>query len=134
MAPQSYKLVITHAHEISLWTILSRLLHSRATHLGGMNGDVQSDLATLAFKNGEQFEYFHSRILRLQHEIMLFREIVSPTRLLFHYMKALKNSEKLRYFIANRMTDIITLLDNNGKCAVYTGGYINGIYRYIDII
>ena len=52
MAPQAYKLVSTHAHDISGWTIFSRLLHSRAPQLGGMNGDVQSDLATLTFKNG----------------------------------------------------------------------------------
>ena len=48
-----------------------------------MNGDVQSDLSTLAFKDGEQLEDFHSRILRIQQEIMLSGEIVSPTRLLF---------------------------------------------------
>ena len=60
-----------------------------------MNGDVQSDLATLAFRNGEQLEYFHSRILRLQQEIMLSGEIVSPTRLLLQYMKVLTKSEKL---------------------------------------
>ena len=66
MAPQAYKVVSTHAHEISVWTIISRLLHSRAPHLIGMNGDVQSDLSTLAFRNGEQLEDFHIRILRLQ--------------------------------------------------------------------
>ena len=93
-----------------------------------MNGDVQSDLATLAFKNGEQLEDFHSRILRLQQEIMLSGEIVSPTRLLFQYMKALTKSEKLRAFIAPKMTDLITLLDDNGKYDVYTGGDIHGIY------
>ena len=70
MTPQAYEVVSTHAHDISGWTILSRLLHSLASHLGGMNDDIQSDLATLAFKNGEQFEAFHSRILRLQQEIM----------------------------------------------------------------
>ena len=86
MAPQSYKMFSTHAYEISGWNILSRILHSRDPHLGGMNGDVQSDLATLAFKNGEQLEYFHSRILRIQQEIMLSGEIVSPTILLFQYM------------------------------------------------
>ena len=53
MAPQAYKIVSTHAHETSGWIILSRLLHSCAPHIGGMNGDVQSDLATLAFRNGE---------------------------------------------------------------------------------
>ena len=72
MAPQAYKVVSTHAHEISGWTILSRLLHSRAPHIGGINGDVQSDLSTLAFKNGEQLEDFHSRIIRLQQEIMIY--------------------------------------------------------------
>ena len=57
-----------------------------------MNGDVQSDLATLAFRNGEKLEDYHSRILRLQQEIMLSGEIVSPTRLLLQYMKALTKS------------------------------------------
>ena len=62
---------------------------------------------------------------------MLSGEIISPTRLLFHYIKALTKSEKLRAFIAPNMTDIITFLDNNGKSAVYTGGDIHGIYRYL---
>ena len=66
MVPRAYKVVSTHSHEISGWTILSRLLHSHAPHLVGMNGDVQSDIAILAFRNGEQLEDFHSRILRLQ--------------------------------------------------------------------
>ena len=52
MAPQAKKFVSTHANEISGWTILSIFIHLRAPHLGGMNGDVQSDLATLDFKNG----------------------------------------------------------------------------------
>ena len=83
MSPQAYKFVSTHAHDISGWTILSRLLHSRDPHLGGMKGDLQSDISTLEFRNGEQLEYFHVRILRLQQEIMLSGEIVSSTRLLF---------------------------------------------------
>ena len=58
MAPQSYKVVSTHDHEISGWTILSILLHSRAPHLGGMNCNVQSDIATLAFNNGEKLKIF----------------------------------------------------------------------------
>ena len=33
-----------------------------------------------------------------------------------------------------KMTDIITLLDNNGKYAVYTGRKIHGIYLYPEII
>ena len=51
MTPQAYKAVNTHAHEISGWKFLSRLIHVRATHIGGVNGDVQSDLATMAFIN-----------------------------------------------------------------------------------
>ena len=65
---------------------------------------------------------------------MLSGEIVSPTRLLFHYIKALKKSEKLRAFIAPKMTDLITFFDNNGKYDVYTGAEINGIYRYLEKI
>ena len=53
-----------------------------------MNVNVQSDLATLAFRNGEKIEDFYSRIIRLQQEIMLSGEIVSPNRLLIQYMKA----------------------------------------------
>ena len=131
MSNQAYTFVSNHAHEISGCTILSRLLHSRAPQLGGMNADVQYDLATLAFKNGEQLKDFHIRILRLQQEIMITGEIVSPTRLLFQYMKALTNSEKLRAFIAPKITYIITLLDKEGKSAVYIGGDINGIYHYL---
>ena len=71
MAPQDYKVVSTHAHEIPGWTILSRLFHLHASHLGGINGDVQSDLSTLEFKNVEQLEDLHSSIIRLQQDIML---------------------------------------------------------------
>ena len=96
MTPQAYKIVSTHAHEISGWTILSIILHSREPHIGGTNGDVRSDLATLAFKNGEQLEDFHSRILKLQQENMLSGEIVSPTRLLLQYMKSLKKGPETK--------------------------------------
>ena len=89
MVPQAYMVVSTHANEISGWTIMSRILYSRAPNLGGMNGDVQSDLATMTFKNGEKLEDFHSIILRIQQEIIFFGETISPTRLLFQYMKAL---------------------------------------------
>ena len=51
MEHQTYKVVSTHDYEISGWTILSRLLHSCAPHIGGMNEDVQYDLSTLAFNN-----------------------------------------------------------------------------------
>ena len=122
MAPQACKVSSTNAHEILGGTILSRLIHSRAPHLGGMNSDVKSDLANLAFSNGEQLEDFHSRILRLQQEIMLSGEIVSPNRLIFQYMKALSNSDRLKAFIAPKMTNFITFLDNNGKSAVYNAG------------
>ena len=56
------------------------------------------------------------------------------TILLFQYMNALTKSEKLRAFIAPKMTYPITFLDKNGKSAVFTGGYIHGIYRYLVMI
>ena len=95
MAPKAYKVVNTYAHEISGWKIISRIIHSSAPHIGGVNGDVQSYLATLEFKNGEQLEIFHIRILRLQQEIILSGENLSPTRLIFKYTKACSNSEKI---------------------------------------
>ena len=71
MEHQAYKVVSTHAHEISGWKILSRPLHSSAPNLGGMNIDVKSGLANMEFNNGEQLEYFHSIIFRLEQEIVL---------------------------------------------------------------
>ena len=71
MEPQAYKVVNTHAHEISGWTILSRIIHARTPNIGGINGDVHPELATLVFKNGKQLEEFHNIILRLQQEINL---------------------------------------------------------------
>ena len=47
-------------------------------HIGGMNGNIQSDITTLAFKNREQFEYFHIIILRLKQKFNLHGETVSP--------------------------------------------------------
>ena len=134
MEPQAYKIVSTRAREISVCSLLSRLIHSRAPFLGGMNGDVNSDLSTLAFNNGEQLEYFHSIIIRLQQEIIFSGETVSPTRLLFWYIKALSKSDKLKSFIAPNMTYLIIFLDNNGKSDVYTGVNINIIYHYLEII
>ena len=40
--PQAYKVVTTHAHEIPGWKILSRRIHARTPHIGGINGDFQS--------------------------------------------------------------------------------------------
>ena len=65
---------------------------------------------------------------------MLSGEIVSSTRLLFQYMEALTKSDKLKAFIAPNMTDLITLLDKSGKFAIYDGGDIHGIYRYIEMV
>ena len=99
-----------------------------------MNGDVQYDLSTLTLNNGEKLEYFHGRIIRLQQESILSGEIFSPARLLFQYMKAFSNSDKLRDFVEPKMTYPITFLDNNGKYSVYIGGDIHVIHSYLDII
>ena len=103
-------------------------------NIGRMTSDVQSDLATLAYKNREKLEDFCSRIPILKQEIILSGETLSHTRLLFQYIKALSKSEKLKQFIAPKITDTITFLDNNGKYAVYIGVNIHGIYRYLEII
>ena len=49
-------------------------------------------------------------------------------------MKAFPKSDKLRAFIAPKMTDLITFLENNVKSAVYIGGDIHGIYRYLEMV
>ena len=58
---------------------------------------------------------------------MLSEESVFPTRILFQYMKAFSKSDKLRFLIAPKMTDLITFLYNNGKSSVYTVEDIHGI-------
>ena len=65
---------------------------------------------------------------------MLSGEIVSPNRLIFQYMKVFTKSEKLKEFIASKMSDLITFLDKNGKSDVYDGGVINVIYSFLDMI
>ena len=99
-----------------------------------MNGYVWSYLATLSFKNWEQLEYLHGIILRIQQEIILFVETVSPTRLLFQYMKEFSKSGKLKSSIAPKMIDLIAFLGNTEKSSVYTGGDIHWIYCYLDMI
>ena len=49
-------------------------------------------------------------------------------------MKAFSKINKLKAFIAPKMIDIITFLYNNVISTVYTGGNINGIYRYLEMI
>ena len=77
---------------------------------------------------------FHSRILRLQQEIIISGETLSLTRLLFQYIKVLSKSDKIKSFIAHKMTDLITFLDNNGKSAVYAGVNIHRLYHYSEMI
>ena len=74
-----------------------------------MNGDVKSNLPTLAFNNVEQLEYFHIIILRLQQETNLYVETVSPEIILVHYMKSLSNRDKYKAFISLKMTGLTTL-------------------------
>ena len=57
-----------------------------------------------------------------------------PTRLIFQYMKEFSKSDKLRAFIAPKMTALTTLFDKNIKYAVYTGEDIHGIYCYLEMI
>ena len=102
MAPQDYKVVNTHAHEISGWTIISRLLYLHAPNIRGMNGDFQSDLATLT-KNGEQLEDFHIIIIRLQKEIIFYGETVYHTRLLFEDTKEFSKSENSNHSLQPRL-------------------------------
>ena len=52
MTSQPYKVVTTHYHELSVWTIITIILHALEPHLGGTNGDVQSELSTPDFKQG----------------------------------------------------------------------------------
>ena len=134
MAPQDYKVINTHAHEISVWKILSIIIHVRAPNLQGMNGDVQSDLSTLELNNEELLEYIYSRTLILQKEIILYGETAYHIRPILQYMKVLQNSDKLKEIIAPNMTDLITFLDKNVKLDIYTGGDIFELYCYLEII
>ena len=73
-------------------------------------------------------------MLKLQQEIILSGETVSSTTTLFQYMREFSNRNKIKALFELNMTDIITLLENNGKLDVYTGGNIHGLYYYLDMI
>ena len=49
-------------------------------------------------------------------------------------MNSFSNIDKLRAFVAPKITDLTTPLDNNRKSDLYKGGDIYGIYRYLEII
>ena len=66
--------------------------------------------------------------------MILYVETISPTRLNLQYTKAFSKRDKLKEFIALKMTDIITFLERNGKLAIYTGGNTHDIYSYIEMI
>ena len=85
MAPQAYKVLNTHAHEISGCTIVSILIHSRAPHIGGMSGYVQSDLSTLTLQNREklvdfiaELSYFNRKLSSLE-KLYLLQDFSSST-------------------------------------------------------
>ena len=69
-----------------------------------------------------------------KQEIILSRKIVYPTRLLSHCKKDFLKRNKIKVFVAPKMTYIITFLDNNVKLAVHTAENIHGIYPYIKMI
>ena len=75
MAPQAYKVFNTHAQEISGRTTISRLLHARGSHLMGMNGDVQSYIATIPLNNGEKIEHFTSEFLEFNRKLPSLEKI-----------------------------------------------------------
>ena len=133
METQAYKVVNTYAHEISVWTILSILLHSHAPHLGGMNGGVKSDLTNLAFKNEEQLECFSLYNYHTSTGNYPIWKTFSPNIFIFRYMKTFSKSDKIKAFIASIMSYLIRSLGNNRKLSVKTGGVINGLYRYLNI-
>ena len=49
-------------------------------------------------------------------------------------MKEFSNINKLKSFIAPKMTYLIAFIENNEKLAVYTGGNICGLYHYLEMI
>ena len=49
-------------------------------------------------------------------------------------MKEFSKSNKLKALISPKMIDLVTFIDNNVKCVVYTGGNILGLYFYLEMI
>ena len=95
-----------------------------------MKGYVYYDLSKLAFNAVEQIKDFHSRIIRIQQYTILLVETVYPTRLLYQYIKALSKSDKLKVFIASKMTYLLTFLDNKNNVYIYKWWKIHGLKEY----
>ena len=49
-------------------------------------------------------------------------------------MRSFSKSDKVKAFIAPKMTYLITFLDKNVISDVYTGVNIHGLYRYLEMI
>ena len=100
MAPQPCKIFSTRAREILGCTISYRLIHSRALHIGGINGDSQSGLATLLLNNGEQLEFFKAEFSDFNRKfpsldkMYLLQDFSSI--ILSHYQRATKSKHALR--------------------------------------
>ena len=86
MSTQAWKVFTTHAHEISGYKIISRIIHARDPHLGVMNVDIQSDIVTLELKNVEQIEVLITQFsgidkkLNSLEKLYLLKDFYSSTR------------------------------------------------------
>ena len=49
-------------------------------------------------------------------------------------MISLSESDKLKEFVAPKITDLITFLDHHSKIAICTGENIHDLYNYLDMI
>ena len=49
-------------------------------------------------------------------------------------MKSLSKIDKIKAFIAPKMTYLITFIDNSVKPAIFAGGNIHGIYCYLEMM
>lgn len=114
-APQEYKVIIIHDHEVSGCNLISRIIHARSYHTRGINGDFKYDLSNLTFKQVKQLEEFHGSIISLHQEFFLSSETISPTRIIFHHMKALPNCDLIKNFIAPNIKYLIALIGIYGK-------------------
>ena len=109
----------SHSYNIGMYNYF-QTLHAEDPHLVGMNVYVQSELATMSFKKGEELKDIDITIFRLQQEISLSRETYFPKRILVQYMNALSKIYQIKLFLAPTTTELITFLDNNEKLDVYT--------------
>ena len=95
-----------------------------------MDGDDQSNLSTLTSITENNLKIFTLEYSDLNSKLTSLDKLYPLKDFTSSKWMNMSKCDELKAFIALKMTDIITFIDNNGKLAIYKGLNIHVIYSY----